>query len=667
MDICLERNLAIDFSPQQRCNAPTETIKKKRIMNSEHKGMKDPIPLWAGPFRAMFTDGGLVSLETSGREALRRIYVAVRDRYWDTIEGELMGLEVDQSETGFTIRFSMRHRQNEIDFEWAGELTGDERGEIVFSMDGEARSTFLRNRIGFCVLHPIAGCIGQPCTVEHTDGQITSGSFPELISPHQPFQQMRAITHEVAPGARLTVRFEGDVFEMEDQRNWTDASYKTYCTPLALPLPVEIRRGEKIRQRIHLSLAGSLAPQPASEPVSTLTVLTGRINPPPLIGLGLGSHREPLGPREIERLKRLNLSHLRVELDLTENAWLEDLSRGMAEANAIGAELEVALFLSNNADAELSLLREALDATPAPIRRWFIFRHEEVVTSKHSIERARKHLTGATPTAQFGGGTNQYFTELNRNRPETELFDVISYSINPQVHAFDDQTLIENLEGQIETLTTARRILGEVPLAVTPVTLKPRFNPNKVKTSGGQAPTFNELPAAVDPRQSSLFAAAWTLGSLKYLSEGGSHSLTYYETTGWRGVMERESLSTDAEPSTSRGSVVFPLFHVLADVGEFTGGEVLTVETNDPLKVIGHALRRGQQTRLLLANLTSQPQAASVQGIEGARLMRRLHAETLEEAMTAPESFRARLLEAPPIQGGRMRLALLPYEVICIF
>ena len=38
----------------------------------------------------------------------------------------------------------------------------------------------------------------------------------------------------------------------------------------------------------------------------------------------------------------------------------------------------------------------------------------------------------------------------------------------------------------------------------------------------------------------SLFGAAWTLGSLKYLCESETHSLTYYETTGWRGVMEIE-------------------------------------------------------------------------------------------------------------------------------
>ena len=54
---------------------------------------------------------------------------------------------------------------------------------------------------------------------------------------------MRAISHEVVPGLMAEVRFEGETFEMEDQRNWTDASYKTYCTPLSLPYPVEVKEG----------------------------------------------------------------------------------------------------------------------------------------------------------------------------------------------------------------------------------------------------------------------------------------------------------------------------------------------------------------------------------------------------------------------------------------
>ena len=41
---------------------------------------------------------------------------------------------------------------------------------------------------------------------------------------------------------------------MEDQRNWTDASFKTYCTPLARPFPVPVQAGDRVDQRVALTV-----------------------------------------------------------------------------------------------------------------------------------------------------------------------------------------------------------------------------------------------------------------------------------------------------------------------------------------------------------------------------------------------------------------------------
>ena len=49
------------------------------------------------------------------------------------------------------------------------------------------------------------------------------------------------------PGVFATVRMEGDAFEMEDHRNWTDASFKTYVRPLALPWPYVLPAGRSGR------------------------------------------------------------------------------------------------------------------------------------------------------------------------------------------------------------------------------------------------------------------------------------------------------------------------------------------------------------------------------------------------------------------------------------
>ena len=92
------------------------------------------------------------------------------------------------------------------------------------------RKTFWRNRIGICVLHPIRECAGAHYVAVKADGSTQGGVFPRDISPHQPVQDLAALLHEVSPGLWAHVRFNGEVFEMEDQRNWTDASFKTTCS-----------------------------------------------------------------------------------------------------------------------------------------------------------------------------------------------------------------------------------------------------------------------------------------------------------------------------------------------------------------------------------------------------------------------------------------------------
>ena len=45
---------------------------------------------------------------------------------------------------------------------------------------------------------------------------------------------------------------------MEDQRNWTDASYKTYVRPLALPWGYTLAKGSRHEQSVQLSFDGRL-------------------------------------------------------------------------------------------------------------------------------------------------------------------------------------------------------------------------------------------------------------------------------------------------------------------------------------------------------------------------------------------------------------------------
>ncbi|HEX8198928.1 MAG TPA: hypothetical protein VF590_00470, partial [Isosphaeraceae bacterium] len=232
----------------------TQSLPVRVLAYGTDEPLPEREPVRAGPLTMIFEAGDLRSVRLGDREILRRVYVAVRDRNWDTVPAVLADVRIERGSDWFAIAFRAEHRQDPVDFAWVGTIRGDSAGTITYTMEGTARSTFLRNRIGICVHHPIRECAGLACVVEHDDGSIERGAFPQAIAPHQPFRMIRAIAHEVAPGLRAEVRFAGEVFEMEDQRNWTDASFKTYSTPLEWPFPVAVPAGTSLAQSVVLTL-----------------------------------------------------------------------------------------------------------------------------------------------------------------------------------------------------------------------------------------------------------------------------------------------------------------------------------------------------------------------------------------------------------------------------
>ena len=346
-----------------------------------------------------------------------------------------------------------------------------------------------------------------------------------------------------------------------------------------------------------------------------------------------------------------------MDVDLTQSDYESVLRQATKEARALGVSLELALFLTDAAAKELRAFAEVVNRVKPPVGAYLIFHKTEASTSAQWVDLARRYLSDA----KIGAGTNAYFTDLNRGRPPVESLDLVCYSLNPQVHAFDNSSLMETLEAQAVTVESTRQFADGLPIAVTPVTLLARFNPNATGPEPEPAP--GELPAQVDIRQMSLFGAGWTLGSIKYLSESGASSVTYYETSGWRGVMETASGPPLPEKFRSLPGAVFPLYHVLADVGEFAGGEVLVSKSSDPLKVEGIALRKNGKTRILLANLTPESQHVRVQNLIGTVRGRRLDETNAQAAMVSPEAFREETGELVGDAEDTLELNLLPYAV----
>src|SRR5687768_11045600 len=216
----------------------------------------NPLALKAGPLTMIFEPDNafLRYIRLGDHEVVRNIYAVVRDQNWNTIAWKVANLKSDVRVDSFDLTFDAECREREVDYAWKGKISGDAKGKVSFSFDGEAKSSFRRNRIGICVLHPILECAGKAVTLEHNDGTKEQTTFPKQIAPWQPLKDVRAITQEIATGVRAEIRFEGEVFETEDQRNYGDASFKTYSTPQDLPKPVEVRPGDQVHHKVTVTL-----------------------------------------------------------------------------------------------------------------------------------------------------------------------------------------------------------------------------------------------------------------------------------------------------------------------------------------------------------------------------------------------------------------------------
>ncbi|MFM8896184.1 MAG: hypothetical protein ACKOE2_12660, partial [Actinomycetales bacterium] len=378
------------------------------------------------------------------------------------------------------------------DFPWQGSIHGYPDGRVDVRVRGATASEFCRNRLGQCILHPPQAS-GDKAIVEHVDGSIEESAFPAAISPAQPFTQMRALTHQLHPGLRSTIRMQGETFESEDHRNWGDASFKHYCTPIRLPFPVQVHPGQTIEQSVTLTIDGDLtaSDDPVHEQDEVLISIHGddvggeRVALPE-IGIQLDGDGHRLTTREQDLLRALRLTHVRVDLGPQDTP--DVLRAYLQQADAIGASVVVAL---NGADSDAFA-----DFRHDPrIRRWLVFDPASKVTDPAAVDRVAKALG-----PQVGGGTNLYFTELNRGRPTGP--HIIAFSVNPQVHACDDQSVMQNAATLGTIARNARNLYPDAWLEISPITLRPRFNPNAPPPNSITAtPTCPRswMPASVSP------------------------------------------------------------------------------------------------------------------------------------------------------------------------
>ena len=589
--------------------------------------LPEQIPLRAGPLTLVFEAGDLRYVSFGGREIVRRIYGAVRDREWVTVAGVLSDVVICAQGDHFRVSYRSEHRDGPIDFVWAAAVEGKSDGTITFGFSGEARSTFERNRIGLCVLHPIRECAGIAATASLTSGRRVAVAFPELVAVEQPitgFSELAGLAYDVGSGP-VELVFEGDAFETEDQRNWIDASFKTYSTPLSLPRPILVAGGTPIEQRVTLRVLTSRQPTisvPGAPPSVEVTTGCERARKAPLVGLGLGALQSDVEPRELELLADVRPAHIRADLSLADVAWQERLARALDVQRALGCGLEIALQVGPESGTHLDRLAKLLPSDSG-VARVLVFARDRPTTTADALALVRTHLIQARPClGPVGTGSRVDLYEFHLYPPPPA--DVICWPMNPHAHAPDLTSLAETPPAAAAQVRSVRFRHPRALTAITPITLRPRARASAPPSPSGH------------PLHRSLFGAAWTLAMAAQLTQCGADSATFYE-----GIADMASGAHGA----------FPLLHVLADVCECARGTVVPTQIEADVETTcrerdgadhGALLlaRRGPAAMLLLANLSAHPRSLRIPRGFAPAAMRVLDENTVRRAVVDWSGFR---------------------------
>ena len=547
--------------------------------------MNDLHILKAGVFSVGYKNGFIRHINYGDVEVIRSIYMALRDQNWFTYEHTIENELIDEHDDHFEIQYDCYYQANEAKiFKWHVQITGTTDSIITFEIDGEAITDVLKNRAGICVLHPLTNTAGFPCELIHPDGTQIKKTFPLTISADNPFKNLTAFRWRCHHHWYI-LRYEGDIFETEDQRNWSDASYKTFCTPLEKPFPVQLRSGDKVHQKVIFNPESELVsiPFPGDRPIEIVAL--EKKSQLPQIGLAASTETNTLSPDAIQSLSALKLNHYRVEVEPAAPGWREKFKADCTDAKALKLPLEIALHV---ADAkELKLFHSSVAQFKADIARIILFSTGRAATDQSVIDGAYT-IKEYFPAAKVGAGTDYNYRELNCNQFDASNLDFVSFSIDPQEHAIDDLTIIENIATQADMIMSARDLYGDSkPIHISSLTLKKRFNP-AATVSKDRILTAEQR---ADARQKTTFAAAFTLGSIKTLAQADANSITFFQTVGNQGI-----LSSTGEK--------YPVYNLLLEISS-AGNQVIHTHSSQPLEADALLLQNDSTFKLILVNYTS--------------------------------------------------------------
>ena len=564
------------------------------------------------------------NIRFEGVQLIDLLYTAIRPLDWSTLKADEYSVDVQIIGNDCVITV------NEV---FAGALSAQAKITLsssnTFSVGYELKglTEYQVSRWGVCFCLNTAEWMGSSV--------VSSGNTYSLAQDISPQRVVDGVIqglfpasnemHFLAPDKRnLKVVSTGKVLEAEDQRNWTDNTYKIYSGSLSEPFPFLTSAGSIWKQSVNFEVG-----VPESITTDATKILVKEIEALPSIGLQF-NHDSLLTPDDLEKaFVLLEIDHLRInEEALT--------SQKIATTATNGLILEAALLSSSKGDALKEEVLRLSERVPAG-SRLLVQREGRQVIDAADLPK-NSSLNSYIP------GSDAFLVDLQSD--QYNFGNSVSYSMAPTVHSFDTETIFKTLFTQQESINVAQKYIAP-QVFISPITFSMRGNPHSGH-SRDQRLVYAEPEMALHIR--TIEGAAWTLGSIHSLASAGAFSGSWHELFGEYGAIYSES-----------GSIKFtPTFHAITALGAHHAHQITIATSFDNSWV---AFENRETKTILVASLRPWPLEITAKVLAGYKSMQSLRGEDCDKASQIMDWWS--FAEATPISAD-FPLTLTPFEIALI-
>jgi hypothetical protein len=559
-----------------------------------------------------------------GAQIIDLLYTAIRPWDWSTL---------DPDEHSEVVEISGENCLVTITDLFAGSMQGktvltlQSNGKFTIDYQLSGLGKFEINRWGVCFCLNTGDWMGSKVSASENTYSLLKEISPQRVinGITQGLFPASNNLHFIAPDKRsLKVLSTGKVLEAEDQRNWTDNTYKIYSGSLAEPRPFVIEKGMQWEQQVEFEVTPPTNSIPDGSKIIAKDI-------PSLPRIGVQFNGEPLLPSDdLEKaLFILDIDHIRInEESLT--------AQKIATISKSGLVLEAAL-LSSNDGAELVREVEHLSARVPAGSRLLINRQGRQIVQGSDLPK-NKTLNSYIP------GSDAYLVDLHRE--EFEFGDAVSYSMVPTVHSSDPETIFKTLYTQKESIEFAKKFVAP-QVSISPITFSTRGNP---ETGHLRDNRINFAQPEMAAQIKELSAATWTLGSVFALASAGAYSGTWHELFGEFGVIYSEGSAIKFSPT----------FHALSALGAHHAHELTIATSLDSSWV---AFEDRESRKMVVASQRPWNVDITPKALTGYKSIQSLRADECEKASQIMDWWS--YAEINPLISD-IPLSITPFEILLL-